>query len=70
MNFSDWKARVQAIFRVPTHEPANPQQYVGKEVEIRYPCGQLGVSRQLDNVDLTHAQRQLRNARSDQSFER
>jgi hypothetical protein len=30
----------------------NPQQYVGKEVEISYPCGKLGLLRQVDPLAL------------------
>ncbi|KNE25795.1 KfrB domain-containing protein [Achromobacter spanius] len=30
----------------------NPQQYVGKEVEISYPCGKLGPLRQVDPLAL------------------
>lgn len=30
----------------------NPQQYVGKEVEISYPCGKVGLLRQVDALAL------------------
>ncbi|MDQ1758253.1 hypothetical protein DAI43_17205 [Achromobacter xylosoxidans] len=48
----------------------DPQQYVGKEVEISYPCGQVGLVLQLDAAKLQHAQHSLENARRDHSLER
>lgn len=33
----------------------NPQQYVGKEVEISYPCGKIGLLRQVDTLALEAA---------------
>lgn len=47
-----------------------PEQYVGKEVEVSYPCGQVGLLRPLDHVELTPAQQGLDNARRDHSIER
>ena len=47
-----------------------PEQYVGKEVEVTYPCGQVGLLRPLDHVELTPAQQGLDNARRDHSIER
>lgn len=48
----------------------DPQQYVGKEVEISYPCGQVGLVLQLDATEMKHAQHGLENARRDHSIER
>lgn len=56
--------------RVSALATHNPQQYVDKEVEISYPCGQIGLVLQLGATELNHAQHGLENARSDQSFER
>ena len=38
--------------RISTLAISNPQQYVGKEVEISYPCGKVGLLRQLDALAL------------------
>ena len=48
----------------------SPEQYLGKEVEISYPCGQVRLLRQLDGNELMHAQHGLESARRDHSLER
>ncbi|MCD0501325.1 hypothetical protein LP085_31085 [Achromobacter sp. MY14] len=41
--------------RISTLAISNPQQYVGKEVEISYPCGKVGLVRQVDALALEAA---------------
>ncbi|MBO1017224.1 hypothetical protein IPU70_26945 [Achromobacter sp. SD115] len=36
--------------RIGTLAISDPQQYVGKEVEISYPCGKVGLVRQVDTL--------------------
>ncbi|WP_157130060.1 KfrB domain-containing protein [Achromobacter ruhlandii] len=36
--------------RIGTLAISEPQQYVGKEVEISYPCGKVGLVRQIDTL--------------------
>ncbi|WP_447577092.1 KfrB domain-containing protein [Achromobacter kerstersii] len=36
--------------RIGTLAISDPQQYVGKEVEISYPCGRVGLVRQVDTL--------------------
>ncbi|TQJ94659.1 hypothetical protein [Achromobacter sp. SLBN-14] len=38
--------------RIGTLAISDPQQYVGKEVEISYPCGKVGLVRQVDTLAL------------------
>lgn len=38
--------------RISTLAISDPQQYVGKEVEICYPCGKVGLVRQVDTLAL------------------
>ncbi|MNL79283.1 hypothetical protein D3C87_2058500 [compost metagenome] len=50
---------------------SNPQQYVGKEVEISYPCGKVGLLRQVDALALEAAALQKPGAeKSAGAFER
>ncbi|MCD0501311.1 hypothetical protein LP085_31010 [Achromobacter sp. MY14] len=46
---------VAIAHRVSTLAISNPQQYVGKEVEISYPCGKVGLLRQVDALALEAA---------------
>uniref|UniRef100_UPI001F13A2C5 KfrB domain-containing protein n=1 Tax=Alcaligenes xylosoxydans xylosoxydans TaxID=85698 RepID=UPI001F13A2C5 len=45
-------------------------QYLGKTVEISYPCGQVGLLRQLDDLEVKHTPHGLDSARRDHSLER
>jgi hypothetical protein len=38
--------------RIGTLAISDPQQYVGKEVEISYPCGKVGLVRQVDTLTM------------------
>jgi hypothetical protein len=57
--------------RISTLAISNPQQYVGKEVEISYPCGKVGLLRQVDALSLEAAALQKPGAeKSAGAFER
>lgn len=57
--------------RISTLAISNPQQYVGKEVEISYPCGKVGLLRQVDALALEAAALQKPGAeKSASAFER